>query len=99
MREGDIAIDFKLQASNDDVIHLNSFKGKKNIVLCFYPKNHLFVCPSKNVFKMAKSVISAYPEIIETNSVLFAISIDSLEKQTQPPARWIQPSRTSLSPS
>ena len=30
---------------------------------------------------MAKSVISTYPEITETNSVLFAISIDSVEDQ------------------
>ena len=81
MHEGDTAIDFELQASNGDTIHLNLFKDKKNVVLCFYPKNHLFACPSKKVFKMAKSVISAYPEIIETNSVLFAISTDSVEDQ------------------
>ena len=30
---------------------------------------------------MAKSVISAYPEIISSDSVLFAISIDTVEDQ------------------
>jgi len=81
MQEGDTAIDFELHASNGDTIYLNSFKDTKNVVLCFYPKNHLFACPSNKVFKMAKSVISIYPQITETNSVLFAISIDSVEDQ------------------
>ena len=37
--------------------------------------------PIKKVFEMAKSVISVYPEILSTNSKLFAISIDTVESQ------------------
>ncbi len=81
MQEGDLAPNFELLASDGSTIILDSFKNKKNVVLCFYPKNHLFACPSKKVFKMAKSVISAYPDIVNTNSVLFAISIDTVEAQ------------------
>ena len=81
MQEGDQAPNFELQGSNESTIKLNSFKGQKNVVLCFYPKNHLFACPSKKVYTMAKSVISAYSDIIATDSVLFAISVDTVEDQ------------------
>ena len=81
MQEGDSAIDFELSASDGTTIKLSSFKGNQNTVLCFYPKNHLFACPSKKVFEMAKSVISVYSQILESNSTLFAISIDTIESQ------------------
>ena len=81
MQEGDSAVDFELSASDGTTIKLSSFKGNQNTVLCFYPKNHLFACPSKKVFEMAKSVISIYSQILESNSTLFAISIDTVESQ------------------
>jgi peroxiredoxin Q/BCP len=81
MQEGDVAPDFELQDNNGDIIKLGSFRGKKNVVLCFYPKNHLFACPSKLVFKNAKSTISVNPQIMASDSVLFAISIDTVEDQ------------------
>jgi len=81
MQEGDAAPSFELTANDGSIVNLESFKDQKNVVLCFYPKNHLFACPSKKVFKMAQSVISAYPEIISSDSVLFAISIDTVEDQ------------------
>jgi len=81
LQEGDTAPNFELTANDGSIINLESFKDQKNVVLCFYPKNHLFACPSKRVFKMAESVISAYPEIISSDSVLFAISIDTVEDQ------------------
>ncbi len=79
--QGDAAPNFELTANDGSIVNLESFKDQKNVVLCFYPKNHLFACPSKRVFKMAKSVISAYPEIISSDSVLFAISIDTVDDQ------------------
>jgi len=83
MREGDVAPNFELKANDGTLVSLNSFKGKKNVVLCFYPKNHLFACPSKKVFKMAESVIAAYPKITNSDSVLFAISIDTVDSQKE----------------
>ena len=79
MQVGDTVPNFELKANDGSTIILESFKNKKNVVLCFYPKNHLFACPSKKVFKMSQSVISAYPDIVSTNTVLFAISIDTVE--------------------
>ncbi len=81
MHEGDTAPDFELVASNGEKIKLSSFKDKKNVVLCFYPKNRLFMCPSKKVFMMAQSVISAYDDILKTDSTLFAISVDTVDDQ------------------
>ena len=81
MEVGDSAPDFELEANDGTKVSLKSFAGQNNIVLCFYPKNHLFACPSKKVFDMAKGVISVYDEILATNSKLFAISIDTVESQ------------------
>ncbi len=81
MEVGDVAPDFELEANDGTNVRLKSFAGQNNVVLCFYPKNHLFACPSKKVFDMAKSVISVYGEILATNSKLFAISIDTVDSQ------------------
>ncbi len=81
MQEGDMAPDFELQSSDGSVVKLSYFKGKKNVILCFYPKNHLFACPSKKVFKMAQTIVAAYPEIAALDAVLFAISVDTVEDQ------------------
>ena len=83
LEKGDIAEDFELLGHDGTSVTLSSFKNSKNIVLCFYPKNHLFACPSKKVFEMAKSVISVYPEIISTETVVFAISVDSVDSQNK----------------
>ena len=81
LQKGDTAEDFELLAHDGTPIKLSSYKNSKNVVLCFYPKNHLFACPSKKVFEMAKSVISVYPQITATETVLFAISVDSVDSQ------------------
>ncbi len=81
MQGGEVAPDFELQASDGSIIKLSSFRGQKQVVLCFYPKNHLFACPSKKVFKMAQSIISAYPQILALEAALFAISVDTVADQ------------------
>ncbi len=83
LNEGDMAENFVLSAHDGESVELASHKNKKNVVLCFYPKNHLFGCPSKKVFHMAESVISVYPEIESTDTALFAISIDNVESQAK----------------
>ena len=81
MNEGEPAPNFQLTSHDGTTISLDSFRGKKNVVLCFYPKNHIFGCPSKKVFKMSENVIASYNDILSTDSVLFAISIDTVESQ------------------
>jgi len=81
VNENEFVPNFELTANDGSKIDLESLRNKKNVVLCFYPKNRLFACPSKMVFKMAASVISAYPKITSTDSVLFAISGDNVNDQ------------------
>ena len=81
--EGDMAEDFVLSAHDGTSVQLTSFKNQKNVILCFYPKNHLFACPSKKVFDMAKGVIAVYSQIEATDTVLFAISIDTIDSQAK----------------
>ncbi len=81
MNEGDRAPDFELVANDGGTVKLGSFLGKKNVVLCFYPKNHLFACPSKKVFQMAEATIAAYQKIKEQNAELFAISVNTVQDQ------------------
>ena len=68
MNEGDSAPDFELVSQDGTTVKLASFQGKKNVVLCFYPKNHLFACPSKKVFEMAEATIVEYPKREEKDS-------------------------------
>ncbi|MGH9999283.1 MAG: peroxiredoxin [Nitrosopumilaceae archaeon] len=81
MQERDEAPDFELQDNDGNTVKLSSFREQKNVVLCFYPKNHLFACPSKLVFKNAKSTIAAYTQILALDAALFAISVDTVEDQ------------------
>ena len=81
MQRRDEAPDFELQDNNGNTVKLSSFRGQKNVVLCFYPKNHLFACPSRLVFKNAKSTIAAHPQILALDAELFAISVDTVEDQ------------------
>ena len=81
LQKGDTAEDFELLAHDGTTVTLSSYINSKNVVLCFYPKNHLMMCPSKKVFEMAKSVISVYSEITATDTVVFAISVDSVDSQ------------------
>lgn len=81
MKEGDQSTDFELVSNDGNIVKLSSFIGKKNVVLCFYPKNHLFACPSKKVFQMVEAIIKEYPKIREQDAELFAISIDTIQDQ------------------
>lgn len=40
MKIGDIAPNFKLDGSNGEEVSLDDYKGKKNVVLYFYPKDN-----------------------------------------------------------
>lgn len=39
MKVGDVAPDFSLQAHDGTQVRLSDFRGKKNVVLFFYPKD------------------------------------------------------------
>ncbi|MFQ5941078.1 MAG: peroxiredoxin [Nitrososphaerales archaeon] len=79
LREGEPAPDFELQSHTDEHVKLSSLKNGKNVVLCFYPKNHMWGCPSKKVFEQAKSVIDNYNRIRGLDGEVLCISVDSVE--------------------
>jgi peroxiredoxin Q/BCP len=77
--EGEPAPDFELPSHTGEKIRLSSFRNKMNIVLCFYPKNHMWGCPSKKVFEQAKSVVDNYERIKKLEAEVFGISVDTVE--------------------
>ncbi|MFQ5941636.1 MAG: peroxiredoxin [Nitrososphaerales archaeon] len=79
VNEGELAEDFELRSNKDEQVSLTSFKNRKNVVLCFYPKNHMWGCPSKKVFEQAKSVVDNYERIKQLDAEVFGISVDTVE--------------------
>lgn len=43
VKVGDVAPDFSLKDQSGKIVKLSSFKGKKEVVLFFYPKGESFV--------------------------------------------------------
>lgn len=76
--EGGTAPDFELMSAGGQKVKLSSFRGR-NVVLCFYPKNHMWGCPSKKVFEQARSVVENYRKILDLGAEVFGISIDTVE--------------------
>jgi len=73
VKEGSKAPDFAEKNQNDKLVKLSSFKGKKNIVLYFYPKDMTpgcttEACDFRDQFKKFKT------------SVIIGVSIDSPER-------------------
>lgn len=70
------APDFKAQACmpNDkfEEMTLSQFKGKKNVVLFFYPLDFTFVCPSEII-----AFDKAVKAFAERNTQLIGVSVDS----------------------
>ncbi|MEM3085422.1 MAG: peroxiredoxin [Nitrososphaerales archaeon] len=77
--EGEIAQDFELPSNAGELIRLSSFRNKSNVVLCFYPKNHMLGCPSKKTFEQAKSVFDNYQRIKGLHAEVLGISVDTVE--------------------
>ena len=87
IQEGDMAPDFKLPDHHGKMISLHSLRGQC-VVLCFYPKNRLFGCPSKKVYKMARSMVSEYPQIRSAEAEVLAISSDTVSDQAKFVREW-----------
>ena len=73
LKEGDVAPEFSLPASNGETVSLKDFAGKK-VVLFFYPKDNTPGC-IKEVF----SLRDVYSEIQDEGVVLLGVSADSLK--------------------
>ncbi|HET6465483.1 MAG TPA: thioredoxin-dependent thiol peroxidase [Nitrospiria bacterium] len=74
LKVGDAAPDFRLPSSEGREIALKEFRGKKNVVLYFYPKDDTPGCT-----KEACSFRDERPKFDKKDAVILGVSFDDLE--------------------
>lgn len=78
LKEGSNAPDFSLPASNGKTVSLKDFKGKKNVVLYFYPKDDTPGCTVQ-----ACGFRDKIKSIESEDSVVLGVSADSVESHNK----------------
>ena len=78
LNEGDEAPDFKLQSDNGKMYTLSQFKGKKDVVLYFYPKDDTPGCT-----KEACSFRDSLPQFDKKNVQILGVSNDDLDSHSK----------------
>ncbi len=71
---GEQAPDFTLPAQDGTSVSLKEFRGKKAVVLCFYPKDDKLVCK-----KEACLIRDSYSQFVDAGAEVLGVSADSLE--------------------
>lgn len=74
MKVGDSAPDFELASSTGEMVKLSQYKGKKNVVLFFYPKDETAGCTAE-----ACSFRDSYEDFLDAGAEVLGISSDSLD--------------------
>ncbi len=74
IRVGDTAPDFRLPALRGGELALSDFRGKKNVVLFFYPKDDSPGCTVE-----ACTFRDAYEDFVDAGAEVIGISSDSLD--------------------
>lgn len=74
LKVGELAPDFTLPSQSGERVSLKEFRGKRGIVLFFYPKDFTLVCT-----KEACAFRDSYQTFIEAGVEVFGISADSSE--------------------
>ncbi len=72
IKVGNMAPDFTLKDQDQKEVSLSSFRGKKNVVLAFYPLDWSPVCTGEN-----KCLTDDFPKFDGLNAVVLGISTDS----------------------
>ncbi len=73
LKEGQQAPEFELPDNNGDLVKLSDFKGKKNIVLFFYPKDFTGGCTAE-----ACSFRDSYEDFTDAGAEVIGISSDDV---------------------
>ncbi len=73
LRVGDMAPDFTLPSTVGDKVTLSDFRGKKNVVLLFYPLDFSPVCSAEN-----KECAALAPGLASEDVEVLGVSVDSL---------------------
>lgn len=74
MQVGNLAPDFELASSTGEKVKLSQYRGKKNVVLFFYPKDETAGCTAE-----ACSFRDTYEEFLDAGAEVLGISGDSLD--------------------
>ena len=74
LKEGSSAPDFSLTATDGSTVKLSSFKGKKNVVLYFYPKDDTPGCTRE-----ACDFRDSIKKVKALDAEVFGVSFDSSE--------------------
>ena len=69
---GDLAPDFTLKDQDGNLVTLSGFKGKKNVVLAFYPFDWSSVCTAENC-----AITQDLSQFEGKETVVFGVSCDS----------------------
>lgn len=72
------APDFSLLNENGEVVTLNDFKGKKHVILYFYPKDMTPGCTTE-----ACDFAAAQDDFTDLDAVILGVSPDSAERHTK----------------
>lgn len=72
LKVGDVAPDFTLPATLQDSVTLTQYRGRKNVVLAFYPFDWSPVCSLQ-----LPAIQEDLPQFQELNAVVLGISVDS----------------------
>lgn len=72
IKVGDTAPDFTLKDQDQKEVKLSEFRGKKNVVLAFYPLDWSPVCTGEN-----KCLTDDFPSFQSANAEVFGVSCDS----------------------
>ena len=72
IKVGDVAPDFTLDDQDKNPVTLSSFRGKKNVVLAFYPLDWSPICTNENT-----CFSNDLPRFEDAGSVILGISTDS----------------------
>ncbi len=83
---GDEAPDFALSDQNGVTVRLSSFRGKRNAVLFFYPKDNTLVCTLE-----VCAFRDAHLELLAQEAEVIGISADPVDSHKQVAQRWQLP--------
>src|SRR5262245_16610522 len=72
IKVGDTAPDFNLKDQDQTDVKLSDFRGKKKVVLAFYPMDWSTVCKGENM-----CLTDDFPKCQNSNAELFGVSCDS----------------------
>lgn len=78
LSEGSIAPDFKLESDDGKSYSLSEFRGKKNVVLYFYPKDDTPGCT-----KEACSFRDNVSEFVQRNVQILGVSLDNIASHSK----------------